>query len=88
MVDWGSGERGRAGSNGRVTRKEAALGELMEPLAPYKGAVNSGTSSTYWYSSTEPEVLVMTPPLAAESTILCPSVPYPSSSTGASSTGA
>ena len=34
----------------------------MVPSKPYTGTVKSGTSSTYWYSSTQPLALEMVAP--------------------------
>ena len=53
----GCWETGMGGSSGSTARKVPPAGAPTAPPAPYTGTLRSGTSSTYWYSSTQPLVL-------------------------------
>ena len=77
---------GMGGSSGRVARKVAWGAASTPPATPYTGALKSGTSSTYWYSSVHPEVAEMVAPPRLAS--VKPSVPQASVTLAASSTGA
>jgi hypothetical protein len=69
VVARASGPAGSAGSSGSVARNVPAAAAKMEPPTPYTGTVNSGTSSTYAYSSTAPLALVMVAPALARATV-------------------
>jgi hypothetical protein len=58
----GCADTGSGGMSGSVARKAAPAGAAAAPAAPYSGTARSGTSSTYWYSSVQPEAAVTAAP--------------------------